>query len=103
MERFYIDTTNRKDTLLVVKEALNTIGIKDPKKKIVLDFIASSVIERSGIFTGKLNDIMRISIASGNHKEAAITANIYAESYYELDLVRSRSNASDIRIFLKEN
>ncbi len=101
-ERFYIDTTNRKDTLLVVSGAINTMGIKDPKNKIILDYIASSVIARSAISSGKLNDIMRISIASGNPKEAAITANLYAESYYELDLVRSRSNASDIRLFLEE-
>jgi uncharacterized protein involved in exopolysaccharide biosynthesis len=99
--RFYIDTVNQKDTLLVVSGAMNTIGIKDPMNKAVLDYIAFSVVSRSAISSGKLNDIIRISVVSGNPKEAAITANMYAESYYEMDLVRSRSNASDIRGFLE--
>jgi capsular exopolysaccharide synthesis family protein len=101
-DRFYIDTTNQKeDTLLVVSGAMNAVGSNDVYNIDVLDYIANSVIVRSSITSGKLNDILRIAVSSQNPREAAITANIYAETYYELDLVRSRSNASDIRVFLE--
>lgn len=101
VHRFYIDTVSRRDTLSIVKGSMLRLGIKDTSDPRLIDRILGNVAKASSFELGREKDIIKISITSTNPEEAMIIANVYAETYYEKDLLRSRSNATKVRRFLE--
>ncbi|MBL1215458.1 MAG: polysaccharide biosynthesis tyrosine autokinase [Ignavibacteriae bacterium] len=101
-DKFYITSEEKKDTLLVLKSAFYQTGASSLDTPEFLDKIMRSTLVRTSFDVGKTNNVLKISVKSPNPAEAAITANIYADTYYEKDLKRTRSNASEIKLFIEK-
>jgi tyrosine-protein kinase Etk/Wzc len=70
-------------------------------KEQIVDQISKILFKVVSFEIGKENDVIKISATSKFPEQAALIANIYAETYYQRDMVNSRSNASEVRKFLE--
>lgn len=102
LQRFYLDPATAKDTLLIVKSALNYVDTRDTANPFVMERMIKDLASSASFDLGRDKDVIKISMTSPSPLEAALLANTYAETYYEKDLTRSRSNASKVRNFLEQ-
>lgn len=102
IERTFIDTAAKKDTLNIIKNAKLTGGYLISQQDMLQEAIVKELKNSMWLDVSKETSIIKLAIKSNNPVESAIIANLYVDTYHDRDLQRSRSEASQLRRFLEE-
>lgn len=100
VDKLYIGET--KDTLNIIKESISSIKTRNLPEDYLTNKIAGLLADRMWLDNKEETNVVKFSIKSPDAEEAALIANTYSESYNEIDLKKSRANATELRSFLEE-
>jgi|GEM_PF-1539747 len=99
-KQLYIENT--KDTLNIIKQAVTTIKTRNLPQDYLHNKIATILSDNMWLDNKEETNVVKFSIKSPDPREAAMIANAYSDAYNEIDLRKSRANATELRLFLEE-